>query len=173
MFPQLFCTVCVIPAVISNFWHTLNDNISQINMTKKETPRIFLYRISSQISLQKYTWVSFFKICQVLFVCAHQKKPVCWQTTRSRELLPHGFTDCFPSKQPVLIISFSLMPNAVFTSYLIHHDLSMNVSLKKYYLMQSILFLPDNLIISVWLRTKLYMWNLIVLYNRWLPLYLI
>ena len=67
-------------------------------MSKKETPRIFLYRISSQISLQKYTWVSFFKICQVLFVCAHQKKPVCWQTTRSRELLPHGFTDCFPYK---------------------------------------------------------------------------
>lgn len=37
------------------------------------------------------------------------------------------------TNQPVLIISFSLMPNAVFTSYLIHHDLSMNVSLKKHY----------------------------------------
>ena len=98
IFPQLFCTVCAISAVISNFPHVFTDNIYLLNMSKKETPRIFLYRISPQISLQKYTWVSFFKICQVLFVCAHQKKPVCWQTTRSRELLPHGFTDCFPYK---------------------------------------------------------------------------
>ena len=44
------------------------------------------------------------------------------------------------TNQPVLIISFSLMPNAVFTSYLMHHDLSINVLIKIHYLMQPILF---------------------------------
>lgn len=44
------------------------------------------------------------------------------------------------TNQPVLIISFSLMPNAVFTSYLMHHDLSMNVLIKIHYLMQPMLF---------------------------------
>ena len=42
--------------------------------------------------------------------------------------------------QPVLIISFSLMPNAVFTSYLMYHDLSINVLIKIHYLMQPMLF---------------------------------
>ena len=53
------------------------------------------------------------------------------------------------TNQPVLIISFSLMPNAVFTSYLMHHDLSINVLIKIHYLMQPILFnQPSNSRIS-------------------------
>lgn len=41
IFPQLFCTVCAISAVISNFPHVFTDNIYLLNMSKKETPRIF------------------------------------------------------------------------------------------------------------------------------------
>ena len=90
IFPQLFCTVCAISAVISNFPHVFTDNIYLLNMSKKETPRIFLYRISPQISLQKYTWVSFFKICQVLLVCARQKE--------TGMLTNHAITRTTPSR---------------------------------------------------------------------------
>ena len=86
IFPQLFCTVCAISAVISNFPHVFTDNIYLLNMTKKETPRIFLYRISPQISSQKYTWVSFFKICQVRLSDRSVDKSRAARTTPSRNL---------------------------------------------------------------------------------------
>lgn len=140
IFPQLFCTVCAISAVISNFPHVFTDNIYLLNMSKKETPRIFLYRISSQISLQNIHESHSLRFAR-FFSCVPTKRNR--YVDKPRDHANYSLTvsqTASLTNQPVLIISFSLMPNAVFTSYLMHHDLSINVLIKIHYLMQPMLF---------------------------------